>query len=85
MSNRSHREALRVLEGYGGSGDGFAARLLFERVLKGHDLVLATTRAHRNAVYELAPLLWKKTYTLLEAARLADADGLVTLAGLPRA
>lgn len=82
---RIHRETLRVLEGYGGSADGFASRLLTPRLLAGHDLVLTATRAHRDAVQELAPLLWKRTYTLLEAARLADADASLTLAGLPRA
>lgn len=80
-----HRETRRVLEGYGGSGDGFASRLISARVLQGHDLVLTATRAHRDAVQEIAPLLWKKTYTLLEAARLAAADPSLTLAGLARA
>ena len=80
-----HPETARVLGGYGGSADGFASRLLTARVVQGHDLVLTATRAHRAAVQELAPLLWKKTYTLLEAARLADADEAVTLGGLARA
>lgn len=80
-----HRETLRVLQGYGGEGDGFASRLLTAKLLTGKDLVLTATRAHRDAVQELAPLLWKKTYTLLEAARLADSDESVTLAGLSRA
>ncbi|MBC7307615.1 MAG: protein-tyrosine-phosphatase, partial [Dietzia sp.] len=69
-----HRETLRVLQGYGGEGDGFASRLLTTNLLAGKDLVLTATRAHRDAVQEFAPLLWKKTYTLLEAARLADSD-----------
>ncbi|KZO58293.1 MULTISPECIES: arsenate reductase/protein-tyrosine-phosphatase family protein [Dietzia] len=80
-----HRETLRVLQGYGGEGDGFASRLLTTNLLAGRDLVLTATRAHRDAVQELAPLLWKKTYTLLEAAQLADSDESVTLAGLSRA
>lgn len=80
-----HRETLRVLEGYGGDASGFASRLLTPRVLKGHDLVVTATRAHRDAVQELAPLLWKKTYTILEVAKLADADESLTLAGLARA
>ena len=80
-----HRETRRVLEGYGGSADDFASRLISPRLLTGHDLVLTATRAHRDTVQELAPLLWKKTYTLLEAARLADADEALTLTGLPRA
>ena len=74
-----------MLQGYGGEGDGFASRLLTTNLLAGRDLVLTATRAHRDAVQELAPLLWKKTYTLLEAARLADSDESVTLAGLSRA
>jgi protein-tyrosine phosphatase len=80
-----HRETRRVLEGYGGSGDGFASRLISPRLLRGRDLVLTATRAHRDAVQEMAPLLWKKTYTILEAARLADSDAALTLAGLARA
>ncbi|AWH96275.1 protein-tyrosine-phosphatase [Dietzia psychralcaliphila] len=80
-----HRETRRVLEAYGGSAEGFASRLLSPRLLRGHDLVLTATRAHRDAVQEMAPLLWKKTYTLLEAAHLADADGSLTVLGLARA
>lgn len=30
-------------------------------------------------------MLWKKTYTLLEAARLAESDETLAQAGLPRA
>ncbi len=80
-----HPETLRVLGGYGGDGSGFDSRLLTPQLLKGRDLVLTATRAHRDVVQELAPLLWKKAYTLLEAAQLADADESVTLAGLSRA
>ncbi|KAA0919006.1 protein-tyrosine-phosphatase [Dietzia sp. ANT_WB102] len=80
-----HRETRRVLRGYGGDGGGFASRLLTARLLSGRDLVLTATRAHRDAVQELAPMLWKKTYTILEAARLADADETVTVEGLARA
>lgn len=80
-----HRETLRVLEGYGGSSDGFASRLITPRLLKGRDLVLTATRSHRDVVQELAPMLWKKTYTLLEAARLAESDETLALAGLSRA
>lgn len=80
-----HAETRRVLEAYGGSAEGFGARLLSPRVLGGQDLVLTATRAHRDAVQEMAPLLWKRTYTLLEAAHLADSDRALTLPGLARA
>lgn len=80
-----HPETRRVLGAHGGDAEGFASRLLTPRLLQGHDLVLTATRAHRDAVQEMAPLLWKKTYTLLEAAHLADADRALTLAGLARA
>lgn len=80
-----HSETLRVLRGYGGDGSGFASRLLTPQLLTGRDLVLTATRAHRDVVLELAPLLWKKTYTLLEAAWLADSDKSLTPAGLARA
>lgn len=79
-----HSETLRVLEGYEGSADGFTSRLITPQLLKGHDLVLTATRSHRDAVQELAPLMWKKTYTLLEAARLAAADETLTFAGMSR-
>lgn len=80
-----HRETRRVLEGHGGRSEGFASRLITPRLLTGRDLVLTATRSHRDTVQELAPLLWKKTYTLLEAARLADADDTLTIGGLSRA
>jgi len=83
--DRAHRETQRVLQGYGGDASDFSARLLLPDVLRGHDLVLTAERAHREAVVAMAPLLWKKTFTLLEAARLADADPGLTLAGLHRA
>jgi protein-tyrosine phosphatase len=36
------------------------------------DLVLTMTKAHRDAVLELAPRQLHKTFTLIEAARLAS-------------
>lgn len=49
------------------------------------DLVLTMTRAHRDAVLELAPRQLHKTFTLIEAARLAsdfDAQHVRDLAAL---
>ena len=54
------------------------------RLRAGHHLVITATRTHRDAVQELAPLMWKKTYIILEAANLADADELLSVAGLAR-
>jgi protein-tyrosine phosphatase len=49
------------------------------------DLVLTMTKAHRDAVLELAPRQLHKTFTLVEAARLAsdfDAQHVRELAAL---
>ena len=78
-----HPESARVLRALGGDPSGLASRLLTPAVLPGDDLVLGLTRAHRDAVVELAPRLWKRTFTLLEAAALAS--GGTTIEGLARA
>ena len=80
-----HRETVRVIEHYGGNPADFSSRLIQPKLLHGHDLVLTAERSHRSAVVEIAPLLWKRTFTLLEAATLADADPSLTLADLHRA
>lgn len=60
----------RLIESAGGSADGFAGRQLTPRLLTGLDLVVVATRAHRTAVVQLAPRLVRRTFTLLELARL---------------
>ncbi len=61
---------IRVL---GGSAEDFSARQLTPELLCGQDLVLTLTREHRSRVVELAPQMLRKTFTLLEFARLLPA------------
>ena len=48
----------------------FEARRLSEQMLRGADLVLPLTRAHRSLVVELWPAAVRRTFTLREFARL---------------
>ena len=70
-----HAEAARVLDELGGDPSGFAGRQLTQKVASNADLVLALTRAHRDAVLELAPRQLKRTFTLAEASRLVSEFG----------
>lgn len=79
-----HDETERVLRGYGGDPEGFASRLLTPKIIKGQDLILTATGSHSAAVAEQAPVAWKKTFTLLEAAALARAHPEAQLADLHR-
>ncbi|MBP1819427.1 protein-tyrosine phosphatase [Mycobacterium sp. OAE908] len=67
-----HPDAALVLERLGGEVSNFAARQLTSRIASGADLVLTMTRAHRDAVLELAPRQLHRTFTLSEASRLAS-------------
>lgn len=51
---------------------GFAARQLSERMVREADLILTMTRMHRGAVAILWPAAVRRTFTLLEFARLAE-------------
>jgi protein-tyrosine phosphatase len=62
-----------LVEAAGASAAGFAARRLTAALLSEADLVITATREHRAAVVELAPALVRRTYTLLELARLLTA------------
>ena len=64
-----------LLTSAGVSPQGFAARQITREDVRGADLVLALTRAHRTAVVELEPSVLRRTFTLRELARLAaDVD-----------
>jgi protein-tyrosine phosphatase len=65
------REAALVLEKLGGEVSNFAARQLTSKIASDAHLVLTMTRAHRDAVLEVAPHQLRRTFTLSEAARLA--------------
>ena len=80
-----HREAAAVLNGLGGDASNFSARQLNPKIASSADLVLTMTKAHRNAVLEIAPRQLRRTFTLSEASRLAadfGPDDLSQLAGL---
>lgn len=51
--------------------DEHRARFLFERDVRGADLVIALAREHRRAVVSMHPRASRYTFTLREAARLA--------------
>ena len=67
-----HPDAAVVLEKLGGTASNFSARQLTSRIASDADLVLTMTRAHRDAVLELAPHRLHRTFTLSEAARLVS-------------
>lgn len=71
ISHPVHPDAALVLERLGGDPSNFAARQLTSKIASAADLVLTMTKAHRDTVLELAPRQLHKTFTLLEASRLA--------------
>lgn len=77
-----HRDAALVLEKLGGEVSNFAARQLTSRIASDADLVLTMTRAHRDAVLDLAPRQLRRTFTLSEAARLASEGSAQDVADL---
>lgn len=77
-----HSDAARVLENLGGEASNFAARQLTSRIASSADLILTMTKAHRDAVLELAPSQLHRTFTLSEAARLASSWNAETVADL---
>lgn len=78
-----HREAANVLQELGGEASDFAARQLTAKIASGADLVVTMTRAHRDAVLELAPHKLHKTFTLIEAARMVSELKAKTVTDLP--
>lgn len=74
-----HHHAALVLQGLGGDASNFAARQLTPRICSGADLVLTMTRSHRDAVLERAPGKMQRTFTLVEAARLASERNAETI------
>lgn len=67
-----HRAAALTLESLGGDSTNFSARQLTPQVASAADLVLTMTSAHRDLVLELAPRQFKRTFTLVEAARIVS-------------
>ena len=77
-----HPEAAPVLERLGGDPSNFAARQLTAKIASAADLILTMTRAHRDAVLELAPHRLHRTFTLAEASRLISEHSAQTIADL---
>ena len=77
-----HPDAALVLEKLGGDVSNFSAQQLTSRIASDADLVLTMTKAHRDAVLELAPHRLHRTFTLSEAARLASEFNARTVADL---
>lgn len=65
-----HPTAAPVVEQLGGDISGFVARQLTTKIASTADLVITMTRRHSDAVLELAPRQLRKTFTLIDAARL---------------
>ena len=63
-------ESAQLLSYYGGSSKNFTSRQLSETVLSTPDIVLAMTVEHRDAVIKLSPRMLKRSYTLIEFARI---------------
>jgi len=64
-----------LIEAAGARADGFAARKRTAEMLHGQGLVLTASRRHRSAVVELVPAAVRRTFTVLELARLLAAAG----------
>ena len=67
-----HHNAAQVIQELGGETSNFSARQLTPRIASDADIVLTMTTAHRDAVLELAPHRLHRTFTLIEAARIAS-------------
>ena len=71
-----------MLEELGGDASNFVARQLTARIASDADLVLAMSKAHRDAVLEIAPRQLHRTFTLSEAARLVSECNAQTVSDL---
>nr|WP_159233402.1 low molecular weight phosphatase family protein [Mycolicibacterium vanbaalenii] len=67
-----HQDAVPALESLGGDASDFSARQLTARIAAEADLILTMTREHREAVLGVAPRKLRRTFTLIEAARIAS-------------
>jgi protein-tyrosine phosphatase len=61
-----------IVRTFGGNPEGFAARQLTPKILRGVDLVLTMTSGHRGEVLQLDASLLKRTFTIREFARMLD-------------
>lgn len=78
-----HHHAARILESRGAITSGFAARQLTPKIANAADLLITMTTEHRDSVLAMVPRQLRRTFTLVEAARLATELGAQTIADLP--
>ena len=71
-----------ALREVGGDPDGFLSRRLTGGITGDADLVLTMTRLQRDQVLQINPPALRKTFTIVEAARLAHVDEVTTVAGM---
>lgn len=71
-----HPGMVALLEESGIRADGFAARQVTPREIRSADLVLALTRDHRARLVQEAPGALRRSFTLLELARLVTSPDL---------
>lgn len=75
-----HPDMSALLERDGFAPDGFRARQVTDADVRAADLVLPLSRAHRAAVVDLVPSAVRRTFTILEFARILST---LSLPGLP--
>lgn len=76
-------DATALLSGAGVDADGHVAQRLTRELVDAADLVLTMTREHRTAVVRLAPRAVRKTFTVIEAARLLEGVDVEALGASP--
>ncbi|WP_327140849.1 arsenate reductase/protein-tyrosine-phosphatase family protein [Nocardia sp. NBC_01327] len=74
--------AAQTIAGLGGDAGGFKARRLKPEMVHRADLVLTMTEKIRDQVREQTPEALARTFTLLEAYRIAKVSGARTVVGL---
>ncbi|MBD0861909.1 low molecular weight phosphotyrosine protein phosphatase [Gordonia sp. zg691] len=74
-----HPHSAAVLTENGYNAEGFEARYLRPPMLGDADLVLCMSREHRAAVQQMAPVRWKRVFTLTEFAALTDIGSLTEI------
>ncbi|MET9491409.1 low molecular weight phosphatase family protein [Nocardia sp. NPDC006630] len=74
--------AAQTIAGLGGDASGFKARRLKPEMVHRADLVLTMTEKIRDQVREQTPEALARTFTLLEAYRIAKVSGARTVVGL---
>ncbi|PYI37344.1 low molecular weight phosphatase family protein [Arthrobacter psychrolactophilus] len=70
VGHEMEAESAELLSAFNGSSDGFASRQLTPQLLTSMDMVLTMTVDHRDAVIKTSPRMLKRTYTLIEFARI---------------